>query len=124
MQYPVLTPDLCAQLARNEFRIQGGYGNKTDNVLDKEICQSLLGTSYIVCSELWNNIDPGNKSVLTNAEPKHLFWALLFLETYCTEAVLRRVVGGVDAGTFRQWSWKFVKEISDLKPKIVSIQVS
>jgi hypothetical protein len=62
-------------------------------------------------------IDPQNKDELKNAEPKHLFWVLLFLKTYCTEPVLRRVVGGVDGGTFRVWTWKFVKEVSDLKPR-------
>jgi hypothetical protein len=72
-----------------------------------------------VCSEIWNLIDPQNKDELKNAEPKHLFWVLLFLKTYCTEPVLRRVVGGVDGGTFRVWTWKFVKEASDLKPRVI-----
>jgi hypothetical protein len=119
MLYPVLTPDLCAELARDEFGIQGGYRNKTNKALDEEICQSLIGTSYDVCSEIWNLIDPQKKDELKNAEPKHLFWVLLFLKTYCIEPVLRRVVGGVDAGTFRNWSRKFLKEVSDLKPRVI-----
>jgi hypothetical protein len=68
MLYPVLTPDLCAELARDEFGIQGGYRNKTNKALDEETCQSLIGTSYDVCSEIWNLIDPQNKDELKNAE--------------------------------------------------------
>jgi hypothetical protein len=49
--------------------------------LDEEICQSLIDTSYDVCSEIWNLIDPQNKDEPKNAEPKNLFWVLLFMET-------------------------------------------
>jgi hypothetical protein len=116
MRYPSLTPELCSELACKEFGIEGGYRNKTNKALDEEICQSLIGTSYLVCSELWNYIEPHNKDELKSAHPKHLFWALLFLKTYCTESILRRVVGG----GVRDWSWKFVDEISALKPRVVS----
>ena len=120
MRYPSLTPEQCGELAREEFGV-ALYRNKTNKALDKEICQSLIGTSYLVCSELWNYIEPHDKDELKNAHPKHLFWALLFLKTYCTESILRRVVGGgVDGGTFRDWSWKFVDEIFALKPRVVS----
>lgn len=121
--FPTLTPVLCAELAREEFG-GGIYQNKTTKALDEEITQSLIGTSYIVCSDLWNLIDPqNNENLNNNAEPKHLFWALLFLNTYCTEPILRRVVGCVDAGTFRDWSWAFIKEISSLKPRVVCLSL-
>ena len=119
MLFPVLTPDIAASLAREEFGLDSGYQNKTAKATDKEICQSLLGTSYVVCSELWNLIDPENNENVRGAHPKHLFWALLLLKTYCIEPILTRVVGGVDTGTFRKWAWLFVSEIASLKPRVV-----
>jgi hypothetical protein len=98
MRYPILTLELCAELAREELGTPG-YQNKTTKALDKEICQSEIGTLYVVCSELWNYIDPQDNDDLKNAEPKHLFWALLFLTTYSMEPVLRQVVGGVDVSS-------------------------
>ena len=98
-----------------------GYSNKTMEALDEEICQSLIGTSYVVASELWNLIQPSTKEELEDAHPKHLLWALLMLKCYCTMPVLTRVVGGVDKKTFRKWAWAFVFAISDLKNRVVSI---
>jgi hypothetical protein len=121
MLFPTLTPDVCATLARDEFDIPGGYKNKTYKAIDKEICQSLIGTSYVVCSELWNLIDPQNDEDLKNAHPKHLFWGLLLLKTYCTGPVLKHIVGCNDAGTFRYWSWLFANKIASLKPTVVSV---
>ena len=119
MKFRILTPNVCANLAREIFS-KSGYNNKTEKALDEEICKSLIGTSYDVCSEIWNLINPTEKTDLRGAHPKHLFWALLFLKSYCTEPILTRVVGGVDAKTYRDWSWKFVGEIAALKPKVVS----
>ena len=114
-----MTPILCAELARDEFGTSGGYKSKSTAALDKEICQSLIGTSFNVCSELWNLIDPVN-TINGNPQPKHLFWALLLMNTYCTEPILIRVVGGVDSGTFRKWAWLFIDKIAALKSEVVS----
>lgn len=123
MKFPTLTPSLCASLARDVFSKNTGYSNKTNKALDQEICKSLLGTSYTVCSEIWNLVNPLESDVLQlqKAHPRHLFWALLFLNCYCTIPILTRVVGGVDDKTFREWSWLFVKEIANLKPRVVSV---
>ena len=53
--------------------------------LDKEICRSLLGTSYNVHAEIWNQIEPCRNEELKSAQPKHLFWALVMLKVYGTE---------------------------------------
>lgn len=114
----VLTPEICASLARDEFR-KPGYQCKTNKALDKEICQSLIGTTYPVCCEIWNMIEPSSKARLKGAQVRHLFWALLLLKNYCTEPILTRVVGGVDAGTYRKWAWLFVDEIALLKSRVI-----
>jgi hypothetical protein len=119
MRFPTLTPELCATLARETFGKPGWRKRKSFAGLDKEICRSLIGTSFDVCSELWNMINPSTKQELKGAHPKHLFWALLFLKSYGTVPILTRVVGGPDDKTFRGWSWTFVGEISALKPKVV-----
>jgi hypothetical protein len=121
MRFPTLTPEVCANLARDAFGKPNWQKRKSFKGLDKEICRSLLGTSYNVCSEIWNLIDPSTKNELQGAEPKHMFWALVFLNVYATEPVLTRVVGGPDDKTFREWTWKFVREIAGLKPKVVRI---
>ena len=122
MERTTICPDECASIAREIFG-KKGYLNKTTHALDKEICSSLIGTSYSVCSELWNLMELSNKEGTKGAKPKHLFWALLFLKCYCTEAILTRVVGGVDEKTFRKWTWLFVGSIAELKPRVVSVVI-
>jgi hypothetical protein len=124
MKFPTaVTPNVLGAIAREIFSKETGYSNKTAKALDKEICESLIGTSYAVCSELWNLINPSETEELESAHPKHLFWALLFLKCYCTEPILTRVVGGVDGKTFRKWTWGFVEAIAGLKPRVVSFLV-
>ena len=116
-----LSPHFCGTLARQIFGNDTGYKNKSDEALDKEIQESLIGTTYNVCSEIWNLIRPGERDEFAGGQPKHLFWALLFLKSYATESILTRVVGGVDKKTFRKWTWLFLGGISDLKTRVVSI---
>jgi hypothetical protein len=97
-----MTPAMFATVAREVFDKKTGYSNKTIRALDNEICESLIGTSYEVCSELWNLISPTDTVNLKGGHPKHLLWALLFLKCYCIEPILTRVVGGVDGKTFRK----------------------
>ena len=62
MKFPTVTPDVCAAIAREIFSKETGYRNKTTRALDKEICESLIGTSYAVCSEVWNLINPSGEN--------------------------------------------------------------
>lgn len=121
MKFYTMNPEVCGRLAREVFHKDTGYDNKTQKVLDEEICVSLIGTSYNICSEMWNLINPLETEDLQGSHTKHLFWALLFLKCYCTEPILTRVVGGVDAKTYRKWTWLFVDAIAKLKPGVVSI---
>jgi hypothetical protein len=109
-----MTPAMFATVAREVFDTKTGYSNKTISALDNEICESLIGTLYEVCSELWNLISPTYIVNLQGGHPKHLLWALLFLKYYCIEPILTRVVGGVmEKHAFRKWwAWLFVGVVS------------
>jgi hypothetical protein len=122
IQIQSITPAEYADIARNIFKKKNGYKNKTTTRLDNEICQSLIGTSYEICAELWNLINPV-LSVSRNAQPKHLLWALLLMKQYSTEEVNVRLVGGADNKTYRKWSWLFIEAIANLKASVVSVLV-
>jgi hypothetical protein len=116
---PFTTPSEMAVIARDVFSPKNkGYKNKTLKWIDKEICESLIGTSYEVASELWNLINPLT-SVSIHSKPKHLFWALYFKCNYTTESVSTRVVGGADKKTFRDWCWLFIEAIANLKSQVI-----
>ena len=88
-----LNPELCGELAREVFQKPNRTARKTDEALDNEIQQSLLGVSYIIISEHWNMILPYELLEFAGCHPKHLFWALLFLNCCCIEPVLVREFG-------------------------------
>ena len=111
-----------ALIARDIFR-KDRYSNKTTKSLHAEICSALIGTLYVVCSEIWNLIEPKNDATMKDAHPKHLLWTLFFLKCYCTEEISTRVVGGVSNETFWKWTWLFVKAIAGLRGEIVSFMV-
>jgi len=70
-----------------------------------------------VCLQLWELIVlDGLPDQL--AKPHHLLWALLFLKTYSTEAVLAGMCG-CNEDTFRKYCWLFVDEISYLEHDVV-----
>ena len=116
-----IAPNQYAIIARAIFGKPNRNPNNT-KTLDKEIYCSLIGCSYIVCSELWNMIQPRahTDEKFKGYHPKHLLWALLFLKCYCTLPVLSRLVGGVEDSEFSTWAWLFVRAIHDLKPRVVS----
>ena len=122
MLFPSLSEELCGELARDLFGNPNANKNKTNAALDKEICESLIGTPYRVAAELWNMINPlENDQIPPGAHPNHLFWTLCFLKNYCTELVMVRLVGFVDPKTFRKWVWIFVPAIAAQRVDVVSL---
>lgn len=72
--------------------------------------KSFFGVTPKVCSIIWNLI----KNVAPRgAQTKHLLWCLSFLKEYSTEHY-RRSIFKADEKTMREWTWKFVKLLSDL----------
>jgi len=72
--------------------------------------RAFYGVSPEVCGILWNKLT--NKP--SGSQTKHLLWCLLFLKRYNTEHVNAALVD-VDEKTFRVWTWRFIKMLSELK---------
>ena len=47
-----MNPETCAIQARELFKKETGYSNKTTKALDQEICESLIKTTYEVASKV------------------------------------------------------------------------
>lgn len=81
-----------------------------------------FGTSPTITAITWSRlIESGwtNYSGVREAKPKYLLWALLFLKSYGTEAVLSAMVDA-DEKTFRKWAWFYVEGIATLHSSTVS----
>ena len=86
--------------------------------------RSWFGTSPEICEILWARLNISGWTDFSGVRPAHpmyLLWALLFLKSYGTEALLSAVVGA-DEKTYRKWVWFYVKGIASLHGSIVSIQ--
>ena len=136
-----LTPNDIAVIGCRIFAKPNGYANKTTRRLDKEICQSMIGTSFEVSCEIWNLIQVCIEEVpdfleeklaeelkqyglsfatfITSIKPDYLLWALVLLKNYSTEEVNARLVGGTDVKTYQKWSWLLVKSISAPKDFLI-----
>jgi hypothetical protein len=64
MDFPIMTPATIADHAREMFKKNTGYANKTMKKLEEEICKSLIGTTYETASEGWNLINPSETAAL------------------------------------------------------------
>lgn len=71
--------------------------------------KSFFGVTPEVCCIAWNAI----KNKEPNAQPQHLLYCLSFLKEYSTEHY-RRSIFKADEKTMREWTWKFVKLLSDI----------
>ena len=80
-----------------------------------------FGVSPGVCSVVWDLIVRNSRGASGGSSQNFvlLLWALLFLKTYATEAVLASMTN-VDAKTFRNQVWPMIELIASLKPHVVS----
>lgn len=90
----------------------------SENIVSQRRFRSLFGISASACALLWSKLL--SSATVSEAQPKHLLWALYFLRNYNTE---HQNAGfcGVDEKTLRRWVWYIVKDISRLQ--IVSYSV-
>ena len=77
-----------------------------------------FGALPLVCSWLWEKIDPDN-TMPGGVVFKHLLWGLFFLQVYENETNSARAVGRVDEKSYRVWSWRFAEAISYLEYDVV-----
>jgi hypothetical protein len=91
--------------------------NRRDRTINNNrvdiLFKSCYGCSVVVVAIIWNILVVENR-VPNKGLPKHLFWCLALMKTYCTENVYSAMFD-VDPGTFRKWSWKFILAVSRLK---------
>lgn len=80
--------------------------------------RSHFGISFEICSKLWRRLDPTNK-ISQEATPKHLLWSLCFLCVNAAEFVGSTVVGASNRKHYREWSWLFIKAISELEEDLI-----
>lgn len=92
--------------------------NIASSTLDKRF-HSYFGVDIDLCVTLWNWIDD---DLPKSAFYYHLLWALLFLKTYDSFAVLAGAVG-CDEKTFQKWIWIVIEALSDCECEIVSVVV-
>lgn len=71
---------------------------------------SFFGVTPKVCCIAWNAI---KNEAPRGAKPVHLLWCLSFLKEYATEHN-RRALFGADEKTMREWTWTFVKLLSNM----------
>ena len=77
---------------------------------------ALFGVGPCACSDLWRLCEFSQET-----KPKHLLWALLFLKTYATEAVLC-TLAGTTRKTLRKWIWRIIFSMDNKKGSVVSVQ--
>lgn len=113
-----LTPNVLADIARHMLGMEGGP--KTTD--DKDF-RSFFGAGIVVIHLLWNRIltQPHQPPLSTNAQPKHLLWAMVFLKCYNSTTVLRRICGWPSETTYREWTWYFLNRISALKLDVINV---
>ena len=109
-------PDAFMELGR---RIMN-YPQRGGRDMELRRFKSHFGTTNIRCCTLWRMlINHGQaRQILSGARPRHLLWALLFLKTYQTEALLCAKTG-CDEKTLRKWCWKFVHSLSLLETRVI-----
>jgi hypothetical protein len=79
-----------------------------------------FGVSCDVVSHIWEYLVAYEK-LDKNKRPKHLLWALFFMKTYETEAVLTQIFGATEK-TIRTHVWETITAISNLYDIVVSDQ--
>lgn len=79
------------------------------NLYDAQRWEWTFNATPRMCSITWDTIKP-EENMQGNPLPKHLTWALMFMNLYLTE-VISTSLAGADEKTFRKWVWLFVEAI-------------
>lgn len=95
-----------------------GMPKKDNDKADTNFFKRTYGVSPDVCSQTWELLTFHNV-VSKKARPKHLLWALAFLNTYNTEIFLSRLLTTTEK-TFRKWCWALINSVCQLYPYVVS----
>lgn len=89
-------------------------------VRDRRV-RAWFGCSLKTVAKIWYLLDNSANKLPEQATQERLLWALVLMKRYDTEEFNAGIVGGVDEGTFRKWSWFFIEEISYLEHDLVCV---
>ena len=107
------------QFTRIAFDLfRGGRLTGSKVVRDRRI-RAWTGCSLRVIAKVWYLLERG-RDLPELATKERLLWALYLMKSYPTEEVAAAACGAVDEGTFREWAWFFIEEISYLADEVVS----
>ena len=107
------------QFTRIAFDLfRGGRLTGSKVVRDRRI-RAWTGCSLRVIAKVWYLLERGG-DLPELATKERLLWALYLMKSYPTEEVAAAACGAVDEGTFREWAWFFIEEISYLTDEVVS----
>lgn len=94
-----------------------GRRTGSNKVRDRRM-RAWVGTSITTIAKVWLLLK--NKKLLSaGVTLERLLWALLLLKSYDTDENNASRVGGVDEGTFNQYSWWIIKLIASLETDVV-----
>ena len=103
---PIILPSLFVRYASEMMQ----RAPESSSVVANRRFRGFFGVSPSIYAATWSKL---RSFIPRGAAPAHLLWALMFLKNYSTEHV-NSALAGVDEKTFRKWSWRFIKLISDL----------
>ena len=81
--------------------------------------REFFGCSAIVVILVWRRLSR-TLQIPFGGEPKHLFWALLFMKVYPKEGILCKLINIKDPKKFRDRVKDFIEAIADLESDVVS----
>ena len=79
------------------------------NLYDRQRWEWTYNVTPRMCSIIWDTIEP-EQNIPGNPLPKHLLWALMFMNLYLTETIIT-ALAKADPKTFRKWTWLFIEAI-------------
>ena len=105
---------IFASVGNKMMRWRTSSSSSGNNATTNWRFKAAFGISPLMCRQLWELIGQiADQSLSSNARPKHLLWALMFLRQYNTTEI-NCAMSGADEKTFRKWSWTFIHLISKL----------
>jgi len=125
-------PSGCIPASEDQFKAIGGEimgrdpEGRSTAVFETQ-WRSFFGVDPGVVVQVWDLIEVPyfHDGDLSQAKPKHLLWALLFLRKYGDESEMAKLVGkdgkAIDEQTFRKWSKIFIRRIALRKYDVVRV---
>jgi len=111
---------LKREIKRIAFNVlRKGIMSRSEGVRDQQI-RAWTGCSTTVLAKAWDLLCRAGP-LQEGATMECFLWAFVILKSYDVEENNTSRVGALDEGTFRQWSWWFIEELSYLESEVVCL---